>query len=336
MKLTGLSAATAIGLVSMTGAALADGQCGKVSIAEMNWASAELLANVDAIILKEGYGCDVELVPGATQTSFTSMSEKGQPDVAPEMWTNGIKEVLTKALAEDRVTLLVKGPITGIGEGWYVTPKFAADHPDLNTVEKLLAHPELIPSAEDPSKGAFMGCPAGWSCQLSNINMFRAYDMTGKGWVLVDPGSAAGMDGAIAKAVERDEPWFGYYWSPTAIIGKYHLVNLPFEAPWGGDENWEGCIGLAEQDCADPKPSSWSPAEVSTVVTRDFANSGSPALGYLSQRIFPGEAMNEMLVYMTDNQASGEDAAYEFLATREAIWSQWVPAEIVEKVKGAL
>ena len=38
---------------------------------------------------------------------------------------------------------------------------------------------------------------------------------------LVDPGSAAGLDGSIAKAGDRGENWFGYYWSPTAMVGKY-------------------------------------------------------------------------------------------------------------------
>ncbi|TEU24298.1 MAG: ABC transporter substrate-binding protein, partial [Gammaproteobacteria bacterium] len=66
-------------------------QCGNVQIAEMNWASAELMANVDKIILEEGYGCDVSLVPGATTTTFASMNTKGQPDVAPELWINAVR-----------------------------------------------------------------------------------------------------------------------------------------------------------------------------------------------------------------------------------------------------
>jgi len=34
----------------------------------------------------------VELVPGATMTSFASMNEKGQPDVAPELWINAVRD----------------------------------------------------------------------------------------------------------------------------------------------------------------------------------------------------------------------------------------------------
>ncbi|EAR59513.1 glycine betaine ABC transporter substrate-binding protein, partial [Neptuniibacter caesariensis] len=46
-------------------AAAAD-DCGKVSIADMNWSSATLMANVDRFILEHGFGCEAELVPGDT------------------------------------------------------------------------------------------------------------------------------------------------------------------------------------------------------------------------------------------------------------------------------
>ncbi len=310
--------------------------CGNITIAEMNWASAELMANVDKIILEAGYGCSVEKVPGATETTFASMNEKGDPDIAPELWINAIREPLEKAYSEGRLHKLVDGPIEGTGEGWWVSEQFAKDHPELDTVEKVIAHPELIPFVEDSSKGAFMGCPAGWGCQKINENQFRAYDMEAKGWTLVDPGSAAGLDGAIAKASERGEAWFGYYWAPTAIVGKYNLKSLPFEAGWGGDENWHDCLSKDATECADPKPSSWIKSEVNTVISDEFSKSGSPAIEYLKNRAWPATAMGGMLVYMTDNQATGEDAAYHFLETQEDVWTKWVPAEVAEEIKAAL
>ncbi len=45
----------------------------------MNWASASMMANVDKIILEEGFGCNVEIVPGDTMPTFASMNEKGEP-----------------------------------------------------------------------------------------------------------------------------------------------------------------------------------------------------------------------------------------------------------------
>jgi len=325
--------ACAVGLM-VSGTASAS--CGSVQIAEMNWASAGFMANVDKIILEKGYGCDVSLVPGDTMPTFTSMNEKGEPDVAPEVWTNAFSGPLQIAFDEGRLHSANPNPITGLGEGWWIPPKTAEKHPELKTVLDIIEHPELFPYKEDPSKGAFVTCPAGWGCQLTNANLFRAFDMEAKGWVLVDPGSAAGLDGSMAKAVDSGENWFGYYWSPTAMIGKYDMIKVDFGVEWGGSENWDGCIVKPEQECADPKPSSWTVSEVQTIVTDSFMKQGGAANDYLAARIYPGPVMNGMLVYMQENQADGADAAVEFLMVHEDVWTKWVSADVAAKVKAGL
>jgi glycine betaine/proline transport system substrate-binding protein len=314
----------------------ANANCGDITIAEMNWASAEFMANVDKIILEKGYGCDVEMVAGATMPTFTSMNEKGQPDIAPELWANTGANPLKKAIAEGRLHSVNDGPITGLGEGWWLPPHTVKKHPELKTALDVLKNPQLFPHPEDSSKGAFIGCPAGWGCQLANINLFRAFEMKKKGWILVDPGSAAGLDGSMAKAVERGENWFGYYWSPTAMIGKYKMVKLDFGVPFAGKENWDGCIAKKKDECANPKPSAWTKSEVNTVVSDKFMKRSEAGAEFLKNRVYPGDVMNGMLVYMGDNQAGGADAAVEFLKKHEAVWTKWVPADVATKVKAGL
>ena len=322
-----------LALIFLLGAKSAMAECGEIRIAAMNWASAQLIANVDKIILEKGYGCDVELVPGDTIPSFTSMVEKQQPDIAPELWINAVREGLGKAISEGSLHSARKGPITGLGEGWWIPPHTAKNHPELKTVLDVLERPDLFPDAEDPSKGAFIGCPSGWGCQLTNINLFRAFNMEEKGWKLVDPGSSAGLDGSMSKAVERGENWFGYYWSPTALIGRHKMVKLDFGVPYVGDDHWNGCIVKPEQDCADPQPSSWTESEVHTVATDEFKQRATAEVWeYLSNRIFPGKIMNSLLVHMDDNQAEGADAAAEFIAKNPEIWKAWVSPEVAEKM----
>ena len=77
---------------------IANAGCGKVVVASQNWASAELMAEVDKVILEKGYGCEVELIPGATMPTFASMDEKGAPDMNPEQWANAVYEPLNKQL----------------------------------------------------------------------------------------------------------------------------------------------------------------------------------------------------------------------------------------------
>ena len=100
---------------------------------------------------------------------------------------------------------------------------------------------------------------------------------------------------------------------PTSIIGKYNLKAVDWGVPFAGRDNWDNCIALPEQECADPKPSAYTKSAVSTVVTKDFAGSNDTAMGYFDKRVFPGDVMNSMLVFMNDEQANGEDAAFEFL-----------------------
>ena len=337
MKTLGMFKKAALGLALLAGSNGAMAACGNIQIAEWNWASGELMANVDKIILEEGFGCKVEMVPGATTTTFASMNEKGKPDLAGELWINAVREPLGKAFAAKTLHSVNSGPITELGEGWWIPPATQKAHPELKTVMDVLKRPDLFPDKEDPSKGAFIGCPAGWGCQLSNINLFRAFEMEKKGWKLVDPGSAAGLDGSMTKAVERGDNWFGYYWSPTAMIGKHGMVKLPFGVPFAGKENWDGCIAKAEQECADPKPSAWTQSEVHSVVTKKFMETAGPdVMGYINRRVFPGPVMNEMLVYMGDEQAGGEDAAFEFLAKHEDLWSGWVTEAVAAKVKAGI
>jgi len=121
------------------------------------------------------------------------------------------------------------------------------------------------------------------------------------------------------------------------MIGKHDMVKLPFGVPFAGSKNWDGCIAKAEAECADPKPSAWTKSEVHSVVTAKFMKAAGPeAMTYLKKRIFPGEAMNAMLVYMAEEQASGEDAAIAFLATNDQLWGEWVTPEIAAKVKAGI
>ena len=138
-------ALVSIASVFIAGSVFAGGHdsCGDITIAEMDWASAEFMANVDKIILEEGYGCNVELIPGATMTTFASMDTKGVPDVAPELWANAVQTPLAKAESEGRLFMLNGAPITGAGEGWMIRIKLT-DHTEIDSLLDCQQYEELI------------------------------------------------------------------------------------------------------------------------------------------------------------------------------------------------
>lgn len=322
----------AAGVMTIASTASAE-ECGRVTVANMNWQSAEVLAAIDDFILSEGYGCDVELVPGDTQPTLTSMTEKGEPDVAPEAWINSMRETLDAAVAEGRLRYAAESLSDGGVEGWWI-PKYIADaHPEIKTINDALARPDLFPAPEDDEMGGVFNCPSGWNCQISTGNLFKAYGAEEKGFELVDTGSAAGLDGSIAKAYESQEGWLGYYWAPTAILGKYEMVRLGHGVDHDKSE-WDNCTSVI--DCENPKPNAWAKSEVYTVVTSDFAERAGPAYDYLSRRSWGNATVNKLLSWMTENQATGEEGAIHFLENYEDVWTQWVTADVAEKVKAAL
>lgn len=308
-------------------------ECGRVTLADMNWNSATFIANLDRFILEHAYGCDAELVPGDTMPTGTSMLEKGEPDVASELWTNSFKAALDRGVEEGRLVIVGRSLSDGGEEGFWVPRYMVEERPELATIEGVIENAALFKNPEDPSESLFMGCPAGWNCQISAENLYRALDLEDAGFALGDPGSGAGLAGSMAKAYEREEPWFGYYWAPTALLGRFDMVKVDFGT--GVDEAaFQGCI--TQNDCENPTVTMYPPSPVHTVVSADLAKRAPQAVEYLSTRSFTNDFLNGLLAWMEENQADGEIAMVHFLTENEDIWRPWVTAEGAERIKSAL
>lgn len=327
------SAGLALALAAIGQAASAN-ECGNVTISSMNWQSAEVLASLDKFILDNGYGCNAEIIVGDTVPTITSMVERGEPDIAPEGWIDLLPEVVQRGLDEGKLVGAAVALSDGAVQGWWI-PKYIADaNPDMKTIDDVLEHPDLFPDPEDPGKGAVFNGPQGWGGTLVTTQFFKAYDAADKGFNLVDTGSAAGLDGSIAKAYEREEGWVGYYWAPTALLGKYEMVKLDHGAELN-EEEWDRCNTV--ETCPDPQKNDWPSDTVQTLVTADFAErAGEEVMGYLNTRSWTNDTVNGLMAWMTDNQATGEDGARYFLKNNPDLWHDWVTPEAAEKIEAAL
>ncbi|MBB4477959.1 glycine betaine ABC transporter substrate-binding protein [Rhizobium etli] len=311
----------------------AAGDCGQVSIAEMKWASAGIAANFDKIILEMGYGCSVTIVAGDTLPTFASMNEKGTPDIASEYWINSVRALLDQAVKTGRLVQGAEILADGAVEGWFI-PKFIADaNPDIRSVEDALRHPELFPAEDDTSKGAIYNCPPDWSCHISTTNLFRALAADKKGFELVETGSPERLDASIARAFENKVGWLGYYWAPTAILGKYDMTRLSFGVGHNKTE-WDGCTAVA--GCTRPQLNSYPVSRAFTLMTRSFATRAGPVTAYLKTRKWDNATINQVLAWQDENRESNENAAIHFLRNYVNLWTKWVPADIAEKVKASL
>ena len=304
---TGLASAT-VGVMMMSSSASA---CGDVSITNMNWASSQVITAVSKFIMEQGYGCKVTTVPSATVTAVASMAETNKPDIATEVWVNSAA-AYPKLVKEGKVKTLTNVLSDGGVENWWV-PKYLADkHPELKTIEGVLKNPKLVGSR-------FHNCPVGWGCRIANDNLKVAFGLEAAGIEVFDHGSGETLATSIASAYAEKKPWFGYYYAPTAILGKYEMVKVDM-----GPHDPEIHKCNQTKDCKTPQKSSYPSAPVLTAVTTTFANREPKIVELMSKVSFTNAQMGEILAWKEEKKASADEAAVYFLTKYKTVWGAWL------------
>jgi glycine betaine/proline transport system substrate-binding protein len=291
--------------------AAAHAECGKVSLAEMNWASAAIISKLTEFLMVQGYGCEVTMVPSATTTAITSLAENNEPDVVPELWINSAP-LYTKLEAEGKVRKAADVFSDGGSEDWFVPDYLVEAHPELATIDGILANPELV-------GGTFHNCPDGWGCRIANDNLIKAFDFAGHGMEVFNHGSGETLAAAMASAYEAQEPFFGYMYGPTAVLGRTNMVAVDM-GPYVPEVH--ACNQTP--DCATPGKSAYPAAPVLTVVTSDFAERQPEVFDLVSNIAFTSQELSALLAWQADNGASAEEAAVHFLTTDQEKWQGWV------------
>jgi len=310
------------------------GNAGKVTIAEMTWLSASLEAHVLNRILQTGYGCDSKLVPGDTVPTATSMLQKGDPTIAPELWVSTVADIWSKI--QDKGNVYKAGDIFSEGgkEGWWIPSYVAKAHPGLKSVHDLPRFAKLFTEVASNGKGRLYGCPPGWGCELITNHLYDALDLADNGFASkpFSPGSGANLKASIARKVARKQPIVSYYWGPTAVIGRYHLVRL--DIPEGYQPAKFQC--LTSKECANPEVSDWPPGEVAVAAVSELKDQAPDVATMLARMQYPNDVINDLLAWADKTSADPEDAAARFLKNHEDVWTSWVPSDVASKVKASL
>ncbi|WP_298452447.1 ABC transporter substrate-binding protein [Marinobacter sediminicola] len=311
-------------LCALSVPAMAQANCGEVSITEMNWASNTVVTNVAKFIMEQGYGCDVTVVPSDTVPAVTSVAENGEPDIVTELWLNSAGEAYLRLEEEGKIERLGKVLDPGGVEGWWIPTYLADAHPELKTIEGIMANPELVGSR-------FNNCTDGWGCRIVNDNLIRALDLEDSGIKVFNHGSGETLASSMASAVQDGEPWFGYYWGPTVPLGKLDMTRVEL-----GEYNKDVHQKNQTADANNPKVSEFPAAPVYTSVTTDFRDREPEVAEMLSKMTFKTDTMSSLLAWMDTNNASAEEAAVYFLSNNRDEWSTWLNDEARKKLAAIL
>src|SRR5690606_15205374 len=106
------------------------------------------------------------------------------------------------------------------------------------------------------------------------------------------PGTSAALAAAIASAYERGDPFVGYYWGPTWLLGKYDLTML--EEPPYDEKIW---LELGKQ--AKPTQATAYPlVAVYVGVNNEFKKKAPGVVAFLRNYESTNETVSKALAYM--------------------------------------
>jgi glycine betaine/proline transport system substrate-binding protein len=301
-----------------------------VMFGSLNWDSAQFHTAVAEYIIRNGYGCETDDIPGDTIPLINGVA-RGDADLVMEIWTANPAEAWVDA-EEAGQAVALGATFPDASEGWFVPTAIVsgpnAPAPDLKSVADLAKYKDLFADPEEPGKGRFYNCPAGWHCEVVNSKKLDAYGLAGD-YTNFRPGTGEALDAAAETAALRSKPALFYYWGPTWLLGKYDFTRL--EEPPFDQAKWD-----AMMDAEHPTEATAYP--VSKVVigaNKAFTEAAPKLAAFLTAYGSTSAATSAMLAYMEENDASAEDAAVHFLKTSED-WTKWVPADVAERVKASL
>lgn len=300
----------------------------EIVFADVGWDSVKFHNAVAGLIAESAYGYSWTEMPGSTPIMHEAM-KKGEIDVNMEEWTDNLA-----TYDVDRDAGLFKDLGTNFGDniqGLYVPayvihgdPERGIEPmaPDLKTVQDLKRYADIFPDEEKPGMGRIYGAIPGW--EINEI-MKKKVDHNGlnKMYNYFQPGSDSALSAAFTSAYEKGEPIVGYYWEPTWLTGKYDLVLLE-DVPYVDEE------GYKEGRTACPS------VDVTIGVSNAFYENNKEYCEFLEKYTTSSALTSEALAYMQDTGANYNETAKWFLTEHSEFIDEWLPADKVEDVKGAL
>ena len=138
-----------------------------------------------------------------------------------------------------------------------------------------------------------------------------------------DPGSADALIKSLEDAYKRGDAWLGYLWGPTEIANQLDLTLLK-EPPFSK------VCWITGKGCA------YATADVMAAVNPSLVAQAPEVVDFLRKWHLDADIQIAGESHKKGTEESFEETAVWFLRTQEAVWTQWVPRDVANKVKEAL
>ncbi len=310
-----ITAALVVGLAGCGGATVesvsagsddaAGGECGTVDLAVSPWVGYEANAAVIAEVAESELGCSVTKKDLAEEVAWQGFGT-GEVDAIVENWGH---EDLKQKYVEEQKTAVEAGPTGNTGViGWWVPPWMAQEYPDITDWRNLDRYAPLFETSESGGKGQLLdGDP---SFVTNDEALVRNLDLD---YQVVYAGSEAALITAFRKAQEEKTPLLGYFYAPQWFMSEVPLVKVDLP-PYT-----EGCDADPEKVACD-----YPEYELDKIMSREFAESGSPAVDLIESFSWTDDDQNVVARYIAEDGMSPQEAAQKWIGDNPEEVEAWL------------
>jgi len=278
------------------------------------WTASRLNAEVAKNIIESELGNPVEITEvNENDAMFTGMAD-GTLDAVLEIWPSGVTDAENAYFEEGSVVNI--GELGAVGKiGWFV-PRYVVDeHPELATWEGF-QDPELaglFATAETGDNGRFLGTDPSYSQYdeqiIENLGLPLEVVFSGS-----EPATVAEVDARVA----AEEPVLLYWWTPTAAVSAYDLVNVTLPE-YNEECGASAAAGDGGVDCDYPEDVLFKAA--SGMLEEKDAN----VFAFLEAFTITTEDQLGMLPAVEIDGEDPADVAADWVSANEDVWSAWLP-----------
>ncbi|HET6739893.1 MAG TPA: ABC transporter substrate-binding protein [Kribbella sp.] len=285
--------------------AAAGKDCGSFNLTVSPWVGYEANAAVVAYVATKDLGCKVVKKNLAEEVAWQGFGT-GQVDVNLENW--GHEDLKKKYITESKVA--VEAGSTGVKGviGWYVPPWMAAKYPDITDYKNLNKYAALFKTSESGGKGQLLdGDP---SYVTNDEALVKNLSLNYK---VVQSGSETALIQAFRDAEKNKRPLLAYFYEPQWFFNEVKLVkvNLPtYKA---------GCDAVPAKIACD-----YPPYDLDKIVSKKFADSGSPAYDLVKNFKWTNEDQNAVARMIAVDKLTPDQAAEKWVNANQSKVNAWL------------
>ncbi len=278
------------------------------------WTASALNVQVAAQLVESQLGYPTEVITiDENEAMFTGLAD-GTLDAVLEIWPSGVTD--SEQAFFDDGTVENLGGLGAIGKiGWFVPQYVLDERPEMANWEGLMTQDaaDYFATADTGDKGRFLGTDPSYS-QYDGLII----ENLGMPFEVIFSGSEAATVAELDARSATGDPVLMYWWTPTAAVGKYSLVNveLPAFTPECGAS---GAAADADVACDYPED------EIFKAVSAMLKDKAPDVYTFLDNFTITNADQLEMLPPAEIDGEDVEDVAADWITAHEDTWKTWLP-----------